>query len=264
MWSFLERLRRSRDDLLIASAFDECLAPPAADGFATAMLPEAASALRAAAGTPGVQVAIFSGRRLCELSKLCAQVGRCWVVAEHGAVLRTPLGEVERLVAPPSPEALQTLWNEAIDVAHSFAGTAVEPKANGVALHFGLDAGGSDRALRQSFRAAVMPMGTRVLVGSGVIEAQLVETDTRAAMARILSGTSRRASLVVTRPIGVRDSASAERAVPAVALRARSLGRPELTTDALLAGPPEVATVFRRVADAVSSRWLLPSLKAAS
>jgi trehalose 6-phosphate phosphatase len=93
----------------------------------------------------GGAVALVSGRTLGDLGRLLA-AWRGPAAAEHGAVLRLPLGAVE---SAPGLPAVPASWRAAVDaLARANPGLVVEQKSAGIAVHFRLapEAAGAVRA----------------------------------------------------------------------------------------------------------------------
>lgn len=75
----------ARPQVLVAVDFDGVLAPIVADPDAARPLPEASAALSRLADSPGVRIALVSGRTLADLRRLARPPAPALLVGSHGA-----------------------------------------------------------------------------------------------------------------------------------------------------------------------------------
>lgn len=170
----LAALLARRRPLLLMTDYDGTLVPlrstPAAARPAAATL----RLLRQAARTPGLVLAVVSGRDLDDLQRLLPLPG-CYLVGAHGAAYRRPDGTV--FVEPaaarvaPTLAAVAALARRCVGAATGFL---VEEKRGAVALHYRLAAPAAAAAVVRSFQAVVAPLLTAhnlaMLAGKMVVE----------------------------------------------------------------------------------------------
>ena len=128
--------------LLIVADFDGTLAPLVMDPWGAAMIPGARLALRRLAGTPGVHVALLSGRTAADLAGR-ARVGGAVYLGNHGverATLRR--GARAESLRPETDRALDGYEPDAERLAVEVSRAIPEPwliverKGPSVAFHF--------------------------------------------------------------------------------------------------------------------------------
>jgi trehalose 6-phosphate phosphatase len=108
----------------IASAPDRVITPP--------QLPDALARVRSGLGGA---VAVVSGRRLGEIDRLLSPL-QLPVAAEHGAIIRLPSGQFDRV-----PDAMRppTEWaDELRQATRGWSGILVEEKTYSIAIHYRL------------------------------------------------------------------------------------------------------------------------------
>ncbi|HET9654324.1 MAG TPA: trehalose-phosphatase [Kineosporiaceae bacterium] len=137
----------ARPQILVAVDFDGVLAPIVDCPQDARPLPEASAALSRLAGSPGVQVALVSGRTLADLRRLAGPPPSALLVGSHGAQFatgETPAGagperdDPEEAV-PGLDEAARALLarvTAALErISEGSPGTFVEHKPAGAVLH---------------------------------------------------------------------------------------------------------------------------------
>ncbi|MFT3969921.1 MAG: trehalose-phosphatase [Micropruina sp.] len=152
------------DRLLVALDYDGTLAPFVQDPAAAVPDERAVSAVAALTNLPSTTVAIVTGRDREDLRAVAPVLtgGSTVIVDSHGANLAAP---------DPSAPTADRLVAELSEVARRFAGTRVEAKAHGAALHTrGLSAHLSDAALAAAETVGRSVRSGRVIRGNQVVE----------------------------------------------------------------------------------------------
>jgi len=164
--------------LLIVSDFDGTLAPIVMDPWGASILPGARRALRRLAGTPGIHVALLSGRTATDLA-VRVRVGGAIYLGNHG-VERSVLHRrvrAETLWVRDDPSLVafvgdaQRIASE-VEAAVSQAWLVVEPKGPAVAFHFRAapDVADARRRVIEAVERADPPGRLARLFGRRVVE----------------------------------------------------------------------------------------------
>jgi len=161
--------------LLVATDFDGVLAPLVDNPDDSRITAEGREALDALASTPGVSVALVSGRGLANLRVVSQADPRWWMVGSHGIEVEGP-AEMGAISVPTANEGdLQAVWDDFVEVANLFPGTWVETKPWGAALHTrGIDAD-VEAKVREAAREKIARYGDSLTtrLGHGIIESSL-------------------------------------------------------------------------------------------
>ncbi len=112
------------------------IAPRPADAVPT---PAALAVLRRLAADPSTHVALLSGRARSELERWFGEIPGLWLAAEHGVVIRDPIGREWR----PLHGGLDAQWKVAVrptleHFADRAPGSSIEEKEFGLAWHYRL------------------------------------------------------------------------------------------------------------------------------
>ena len=126
-----------RPSLLIALDFDGVLAPIVAVPDAARALPQSREHLTALVGSPGVRLALVSGRTLADLRRVASPPPGTLLVGSHGAEVSDPA------VGSQSQTELDDEANKLLDrvvvelgrISAAWPGTNVEIKPHGAVLH---------------------------------------------------------------------------------------------------------------------------------
>ncbi|MBL0871456.1 MAG: trehalose-phosphatase [Phycisphaerales bacterium] len=168
--------------LLVACDYDGTLAPIVDDPAMAHGDPSALSAFAEIDETNWTESAVISGRALAELRGFLGAIKPGYVVGSHGA-------EWQRVGIELSGEQRRTLARvcEAVrGVVGRFAGSRVEAKPAGVALHVrGLSEERATEAMVQAEAACLQIEGVHVRRGSGVVEFMVVAANKGDAIKRV-------------------------------------------------------------------------------
>jgi trehalose 6-phosphate synthase/phosphatase len=161
--------------LLLALDFDGTLAHLVDNPDDARMTVSARTALDHLAATPGVTVAIVSGRGAQNLADVSSPDSSWWLVGSHGMEVIPPGHPVDDGFGEDFRRDRATLWDAFGAVARQFPGTWVENKTFGAALHTrGLAAEvemAAHEALWPVIRGFNSDLTTRT--GHGILEASL-------------------------------------------------------------------------------------------
>lgn len=168
----------SRERVLVAVDFDGTLAPFVVHPMDARPLPGGMDALRALAQSPGVTVAVVSGRQLEALAELTGvRPGEPIVlIGSHGAEWSTGHDD-GHLLDRTQQDLLATLTTEAEAVVARHEGARLERKPAAVAVHTrGLPPHLSSAALRAAAELADRHPGAHPLPGKAVLELSVLTT----------------------------------------------------------------------------------------
>ena len=182
----LDRLLQLERPLLVALDVDGTISPIVRDPDLARIPAETLEALSALAATPGIQVALITGRDLDSLRRM-EQLEGIWRAVEHGGVVLAP-GQA------PSVRELRERHRVALDrfrawVAENADGAFVEHKPQAVAVHVrAIAAEDPDRAQRLMDEADALAqgLGLHVRRGKALREAEAVHYDKGSALREIL------------------------------------------------------------------------------
>lgn len=161
--------------ILVASDFDGVLAPLVDNPDDSRITPEGRAALDALLDTPGVTVALVSGRGLANLRVVSQADERWWMVGSHGIEVEGPAEAGAISVPTANEDDRQAVWDDFVKVAHRFPGTWVETKPWGAALHTrGIDSD-TEVLVREAAREKIAQYGEALTtrLGHGIIESSL-------------------------------------------------------------------------------------------
>lgn len=157
----------TRRPLLVALDFDGTLAPLQDDPSHSRITPEGVEVLARLAATPGVAIAMVSGRAMQDLHTLAQVPGGTFLIGSHGAErARVTTFGLDRDVVQLSDEQadrLAALGAEAARIARGRDGVWVESKPTAVVVHTRL----ADTELAGPAEAEAIALGERL--GSGVL-----------------------------------------------------------------------------------------------
>lgn len=157
----------ARRPLLVALDFDGTLAPLQDDPSASRILPAGVDALARLAGTPGVALALVSGRAMHDLHTLAQVPAGTFLIGSHGAErARVTTFGLDRDVVQLSDEQadrLASLGAEAARIARGRDGVWVETKPTAVVVHTRL----AEATVAEPAEAEAVALGERL--GSGVL-----------------------------------------------------------------------------------------------
>ncbi|WP_421742137.1 trehalose-phosphatase [Cellulomonas sp.] len=164
----------SRRPLLVALDFDGTLAPLQDDPSASRILPDGVDALERLAGTPGVAIALVSGRAMHDLHTLAQVPPGTFLIGSHGAERArvTTFGldrDVVRLTDEQA-DRLASLGAEAARITRGRDGVWVETKPTAVVVHTRLAEDSVARPAEEEAIALGERLGSGVLHGKDVVE----------------------------------------------------------------------------------------------
>lgn len=193
LYAALERFS-ALPNTLIALDFDGTLAPLVDDPMESRMLPEARAALLKLGASPGVTVALVSGRAIDSLKEVAEPSDDWYLVGSHGGEVVGP-GEHHTYSANSRvPEELDYAFSI---VVADHPGTRLEKKAFGLALHTrGVDsdvAAQAEQAARDVCEAFSGRL--RVRTGHGILEFSVLEATKADGIAALREATSAQATL---------------------------------------------------------------------
>ncbi len=183
-----------RERLLVALDFDGVLAPIVLDPDSARPLPEASAAMDRLARTPGVTLALVSGRTLADLRRLAGPPPGAVLIGSHGAqfagtdLLGDPTAGEGMLDAPAS-RMLALAAEQLQDISARHPGTFVELKPLGAVLHTRqasrpVAAQATEEALAGP---AALP-GVHLTLGKEVVDLAVVDATKGAALNRLRAG----------------------------------------------------------------------------
>lgn len=129
-----DALATAREPLL-ALDFDGTLADLVDNPDEARMRPDARQPLEALTSSPGVTVALVSGRGLDSLTHVSEPDHRWWLIGSHGIEVRGPSNGGAVDIPTADPALRQRVWDDFETVAAGFPGVWVEKKPWGAALH---------------------------------------------------------------------------------------------------------------------------------
>lgn len=187
-----------RPQILVAVDFDGVLAPIVIEPDAARPLPAAAQAMRRLAGSPGVQLALVSGRTLADLRRLADPPPEALLVGSHGAQCAVPApgaGTPSPAGVPePSDEIIPGLDEPAREllarviaaldrISTRHPGTFVERKPAGAVLHTRqAPRHAARRATEEALSGPSTWRGVHLTRGKEVVDLSVVDADKGAAL----------------------------------------------------------------------------------
>ncbi|MDQ0372164.1 trehalose-phosphatase [Cellulomonas humilata] len=164
----------ARRPLLVALDFDGTLAPLQDDPSASRILPAGVEVLARLAGTPGVALALVSGRAMHDLHVLAQVPAGTFLIGSHGAErARVTTFGLDRDVVQLTDEQadrLASLGAEAARIARGRDGVWVETKPTAVVVHTRLAEASVAEPAEQEAIALGERLGSGVLHGKDVVE----------------------------------------------------------------------------------------------
>jgi trehalose 6-phosphate synthase/phosphatase len=126
-----------RPSLLIALDFDGVLAPIVAVPEEARALPQSREHLAALVGSPGVRLALVSGRTLADLRRVASPPSGTLLVGSHGAELSDPVigSQSQTELDDEARQLLDRVVAELGRISTDWPGTNVEIKPHGAVLH---------------------------------------------------------------------------------------------------------------------------------
>jgi trehalose 6-phosphate phosphatase len=157
----------ARRPVLVALDFDGTLAPLQDDPSQSRIIPAGVEALARLAGTPGVWLALVSGRSMSDLHTLAQVPAGTFLIGSHGAErARVTTWGLDRDVVQLSDEQadrLASLGAEAARIARGRDGVWVETKPTAVVVHTRL----AESSVAEPAEHEAIVLGERL--GSGVL-----------------------------------------------------------------------------------------------
>ena len=157
----------TRRPLLVALDFDGTLAPLQDDPSTSRILPAGVTALARLAGTPGVSLALVSGRSMNDLHTLAEVPAGTFLIGSHGAerarVMTFGLDRDVVRLSDEQADRLATLGAQALRIARGRDGVWVETKPTAVVVHTRL----AEDAVADAAEAEALVLGEQL--GSGVL-----------------------------------------------------------------------------------------------
>ena len=164
----------ARRPLLVALDFDGTLAPLQDDPSASRILPAGVEVLARLAGTPGVALALVSGRAMHDLHVLAHVPGGTFLIGSHGAErARVTTFGLDRDVVQLTDEQadrLASLGAQAARIARGRDGVWVETKPTAVVVHTRLAEAVDAEPAEQEAITLGERLGSGVLHGKDVVE----------------------------------------------------------------------------------------------
>lgn len=244
----LRRILRLPRPLLLAFDVDGTLAPIVDDPAAARVPAAMARTLRALCATPGVHVALVTGRDAASLARV-APVAGVWRALEHGRVVVAPGARLRTRRLSASEQARLRTFENWIGEHARHLGARLERKPESRSLHVRELARRSPahaaRLLDAAWRAA-RDAGLHPRAGRGFVEGALAPADKGHALASIARATRARAAVYfgddTTDEPAIRRASS----LGGLGVFVRSSERPRAPrgTGATLEGPSEVATLL--------------------
>lgn len=176
--------------LLLATDFDGTIAEIVTDPDGARARDDALAALSKLATSPGVHVAVVSGRTMESLHERTSALVSIYRVAEHGAFLEAPDGSTLGATHVAPAATLDALAGLASSHRARVPGMRVERKTSSVAVHVREVAPAGREAASEmlaAFRAAALHAGLVVLEGRQVVEARDALATKETALAFVLS-----------------------------------------------------------------------------
>ncbi len=168
--------------LLIAADFDGTLAPIVDDPASARPLAVSMAALHELAGIPGTEVAVISGRARALLPELLGgDVSDLHLVGSHGAEgvgFADPAAHGTLELTDPARKRLGELRRSLQQITAEYAGTTLEIKPTGVAVHLrGVGVRSSEAVARLIEEGPATWPGVHLLRGKQVLELTVISTD---------------------------------------------------------------------------------------
>ncbi|MET0788716.1 MAG: trehalose-phosphatase [Cellulomonas sp.] len=241
----------ARRPVLVALDFDGTLAPLQDDPSASRIIPAGVDVLDRLAGTPGVLLALVSGRSMNDLHTLAQVPSGTFLIGSHGAErARVTTWGLDRDVVQLSDEQadrLASLGAEAARIARGRDGVWVETKPTAVVVHTRLAEDSVARSAEQEAIALGERLGSGVLHGKDVVEISVLSASKGEAL------TALRDELAAPVVLYAGDDVTDEHAFEA--LRADDLtvkvGHGETSARFRVDGPDEIVAALRVLADAL-------------
>lgn len=127
----LERFA-SHPEVLLGLDFDGTLAPLVDDPTASRMIDTARGALEALTESPGVTIALITGRAIDSIQVVGEPLPHWWLVGSHGVEVVSPTERASYSTPDLVPEHLEAGF---LEIVNRHPGTRFEKKPFGVALH---------------------------------------------------------------------------------------------------------------------------------
>ena len=182
------------DPVLIALDFDGTLAPLVDDPEDSRMLPASRTALTTLTHTPGVTVALVSGRAIDSLLLVADPLTEWFLVGSHGGEIVPPGLHHSYVVASVVPPELDEAF---LAVVASHPGTRLERKAFGLALHTrGLESGlarKAEQAAREVCESFSAELSIRT--GHGILECSVLHASKADGVKALVEMTGAKATL---------------------------------------------------------------------
>ncbi|MEO7091634.1 MAG: trehalose-phosphatase [Polyangiales bacterium] len=263
--SWLDDVLTARRAVLVATDYDGTIAPIVSHHANAEPLPNAFATLTRLANTPGVRVAILTGRGVEDAAQRCRELRSVWVCAEHGSVLLEPGGGIWAHDPVTEPHAIASLVTAAVEMGKSFPGARVETKLGGVALHLREVPSDLRPALVARFRDAASERGARILEGRMVTEARFGKGDKGTALQTLL-GRLADTTAVIYAGDDITDESAYEIVcgLPrgfAVHVASTERATPRRSVHSIVDGPEEWVGMLGSMADVLGARNELASTR---
>lgn len=250
--ALVERLLRLERPLLVALDVDGTISPIVRDPDMAEIPAETLATLDALSRTPGIELALVSGRDLKSLRRM-EQLDGIWRAVEHGGVVLGPDETPgERELSEGQREALAR-FKEWVDArAH---GAFIEYKPQAVAVHVRAiamhDPERAERLMNEA-DALAQSLGLHVRRGKALREAEAVPNDKGLALREILGRSGARSVLFIGDDLTDFPAIelAAEHGVGAFVRSPEQRGTPS-TSAVPLAGVDEVAAVLRGLLEGI-------------
>ena len=172
--------------LLVALDLDGTLAPLRDDPMTSRVAPGGEAVMGRLAATPGVHLALVSGRAMSQLPLLVDLPAGTLLVGSHGAerarVTGTGLDRQVAALTDEQADALAALGGRAAGIARGRDGVWVETKPAAVVVHTRLAAPDVAREATSDALALAEHAGVRALHGKDVVELPVLDADKGAAV----------------------------------------------------------------------------------
>ncbi len=240
--------------LLVALDLDGTLAPLRDDPMTSRVAPGGEAVLARLAATPGVHVALVSGRAMAQLPVLVDLPVGALLVGSHGAErARVTANGLDRAVATLSDaqaDALASLGGRAAAIARGRDGVWVESKPAAVVVHTRLAPPDVAAAAAAEALALAHLAGIRPLRGKDVVELPVLDADKGSAVAAL------RAELGAAAVLYAGDDLTDEHAFAVLGSGdvGIKVGPGESAARFRLAGPDDLVAMLAVLADALSHR----------
>ena len=167
----LERFA-SHPELLLGLDFDGTLAPLVDDPSASRMIEQARGALEALTESPGVTIALITGRAIESIRVVGEPLPHWWLVGSHGVEVVGPNERASYSTPDLVPEHLERGF---LDIVNRHPGSRFEKKPFGVALHTrGLEPEAASAAEEDAHQFLAVYQGDGIVrLGHGIVEFDL-------------------------------------------------------------------------------------------